>query len=60
MLAACQCVGGFCRHQITEFSSQWGGSCGEVGMIFFEVAGGPYGAEPVVRKGQAPNSKFKS
>lgn len=24
----------------------------EVGMIFFEVAGGPYGAEPVVRKGQ--------
>eukprot|EP00434_Breviolum_minutum_P011148 symbB.v1.2.009836.t1/scaffold635.1/size178188/7 len=22
-----------------------------VGMIFFEVAGGPYGAEPVVRKG---------
>ena len=26
----------------------------EVGMIFFEVAGGPYGAEPVVRKGPAP------
>eukprot|EP00913_Durusdinium_trenchii_P028973 g27167.t1 len=24
-----------------------------VGMIFFEVAGGPYGAEPVVRKGGA-------
>ena len=23
----------------------------QVGMIFFEVAGGPYGAEPVVRKG---------
>ena len=23
----------------------------EVGMIFFEVAGGPYGAEPVIRKG---------
>lgn len=27
------------------------GGPSEVGMIFFEVAGGPYGAEPVVRKG---------